>query len=85
MLVSARAALAADKPDQPTAYEWVNVTMNAEFAPRDGAGALSYKGRMWLIGGWNPIPRHREFFPRICNNEIWSSPNGVKWTLVKPN
>ena len=30
-------------------YEWVEVTMKAAFAPRDGAGALSYKGHLWLI------------------------------------
>jgi hypothetical protein len=69
----------------PPAYEWVKVTMKAEFAPRDGAGALSFKGRMWLLGGWNPIAAQREFFPRICNNEVWSSRDGLKWTLVKPN
>ena len=66
-------------------YEWKKITMTAEFAPRDGAGALSYKGKMWLIGGWNPIGKHRKFFPRICNNEVWSSPDGTKWTLVKEN
>lgn len=66
-------------------YQWEKVTLQAEFAPRDGAGALSYRGRMWLLGGWNPLPAHRKFFPRICNNEVWSSADGAEWTLVKPN
>jgi len=66
-------------------YEWVKVTMNADFAPRDGAGALFYKDAMWFIGGWNPRPAERKFFPRICNNEVWRSTDGLKWTLVKPN
>lgn len=66
-------------------YEWVQVNAKAEFAPRDGAGALSFKGKLWLIGGWNPSAAHRAFFPRICNNEVWSSPDGRSWTLVKPN
>ena len=66
-------------------YEWVQITTDAEFAPRDGAGALTYRGSMWLIGGWNPIAAHREFFPRICNNEVWKSKDGTAWTLVKPN
>ena len=48
-----------------SSYEWVNVTMTAAFAPRDGAGALSYRGRMWFLGGWNPAKSQREFFPRI--------------------
>ena len=64
-------------------YRWVNVTMNASFAPRDGAGALSFAGKMWLIGGWNP--RDKLHFPLICNNEVWNSHDGAGWTLVKPN
>ncbi len=68
---------------QESKYRWTNRTMNARFAPRDGAGALSFQGRMWLIGGWSP--RDKKFFPRICNNEVWSSVDGRDWTLVKPN
>ncbi len=64
-------------------YKWVNVTMKAAFAPRDGAGALTFKDRMWLLGGWNPGDKVR--FPRICNNEVWSSADGAEWTLVKAN
>ena len=36
------------------AYEWHCLTMDAEFEPRDGAGLLSFKGRLWMLGGWNP-------------------------------
>jgi hypothetical protein len=68
--------------DEP-AYRWENITRQAEFAPRDGAGALTFKGRMWLIGGWNP--GDKVHFPRICNNEVWSSADGAAWTLEKPN
>jgi hypothetical protein len=64
-------------------YEWVRVTDNAAFAPRDGAGALAFHGRLWLLGGWNP--RDKKHFPRICNNEVWSSSDGAAWTLEKPN
>ena len=64
-------------------YEWVKIALPAAFAPRDGAGALVHEGRMWLIGGWNP--GDRAHFPRICNNEVWSSQDGTDWTLVKPN
>lgn len=64
-------------------YRWVNVTRKAAFAPRDGAGALTFRGRMWLIGGWNP--GDKTHFPRICNNEVWSSSDGAQWTLAKPN
>ncbi|MBS0263848.1 MAG: hypothetical protein JSS02_18060, partial [Planctomycetes bacterium] len=68
--------------DEPR-YEWQNVTRQAAFAARDGAGALTFQGRMWLIGGWNPGDKRA--FPRICNNEVWSSVDGKDWTLVKPN
>jgi len=64
-------------------YRWVRVTGRAPFAPRDGAGALSYKGRMWLIGGWNPLDKAS--FPRICSNDVWSSADGSAWTLERPN
>lgn len=64
-------------------YEWKQVNSKAAFAPRDGAGALTFKDRMWFIGGWNP--GDKTHFPRICNNEVWSSGDGIDWTLEKPN
>jgi hypothetical protein len=71
-------------PSQEVAdYEWVNVTPRAAFAPRDGAGALVFQGKMWLLGGWNPSDKVH--FPRICNNEVWSTKDGAAWTLEKPN
>ena len=63
--------------------KWVQVTPKAEFAPRDGAGALVFAGKMWLLGGWNPGDKAN--FPRICNNEVWSSEDGANWSLEKPN
>ncbi len=66
-------------------YEWQPITMTAPWAARDGAGLLSYQGKLWLLGGWNPDPVLREFFPMICNNEVWSSADGAKWSLIKPN
>jgi hypothetical protein len=70
---------------QSPEYEWELITLKADFAPRDGAGALSFRDRMWLLGGWNPAASERVFFPLICNNEVWSSEDGAKWSLVKPN
>lgn len=64
-------------------YAWTNVTRKADFAPRDGAGALTFGGKMWFLGGWNP--GDKQHFPRICNNEVWSSADGAAWALVKPN
>lgn len=64
-------------------YKWINVTQAAPFAPRDGAGALVFNGRMWLIGGWNPTDKAN--FPRICSNDVWSSRDGAEWRMEKPN
>ena len=64
-------------------YKWIRIADKAPYAPRDGAGALVFRDRMWMIGGWNPYDKVH--FPRICNNEVWSSRDGIDWTLVKPN
>lgn len=64
-------------------YEWTCVTEKAAFAGRDGAGALVFKGKMWLLGGWNP--RDKVHFPDICNSEVWSSTDGVNWKLENPD
>ncbi len=64
-------------------YKWINLTMEAAFAPSDGAGALTFDGKMWLIGGWNPSDKAN--FPLICTNDVWCSEDGADWTLVKPN
>ncbi len=69
--------------DETVEYAWEAVTPNAEFAPRDGAGALTFRNRMWFIGGWNP--GDKSHFPQICNNEVWSSADGATWSLEKPN
>lgn len=74
---------AQNAPQQVPDYQWTRVTLKAPFAARDGAGALVFQGRMWLLGGWNPSDKTH--FPRICNNEVWNSVDGADWTLVKPN
>ena len=58
------------------------MTENAAFAARDGAGALVFNGKMWLLGGWNP--GDKVHFPHICNSEVWSSTDGAVWTLENP-
>ena len=63
-------------------YEWHCVTENAAFAARDGAGALVFQDKMWLLGGWNP--GDKVHFPLICNSEVWSSTDGASWTLENP-
>jgi hypothetical protein len=63
-------------------YRWTQVTAQAAFAGRDGAGALVFNDRMWLLGGWNPSDKVN--FPLICNSEVWSSSDGADWQLENP-
>ncbi len=65
-----------------TGSQWTCITEQAAFAARDGAGALVFKNRMWLLGGWNP--QDKSHFPRICNSEVWSSADGAAWRLESP-
>ncbi len=65
-------------PSQEKTYVWEEVTSSAGFAARDGAGALVFDDRMWLLGGWNPSDRVN--FPEICNSEVWASSDGLTWT-----
>jgi hypothetical protein len=77
--LSERQAARAQAPE----YEWMQVTAKAAFAPRDGAGALAFRDRMWLLGGWNPGDKRH--FPRVTNDEVWSSRDGLDWLLDKAN
>lgn len=63
-------------------YRWTPVTEDAPFAARDGAGALVFRDRMWLLGGWNP--KDKAHFPRVCNSEVWSSADGREWRRDVP-
>jgi len=82
LLVGGSLCLAeAEKMEKKTMpqYRWTKVTGRAEFAPRDGAGALVFKARMWFLGGWNP--GDKKHFPKVCNSEVWSSTDGATWKL----
>src|SRR5262245_33458168 len=63
-------------------YQWTKVTDRANFAPRDGAGALVFRDRLWLLGGWNP--RDKAHFPTDCVSEVLSSTDGVTWKVETP-
>ena len=89
-VIGIQAAVAAATAQQPKTnltteatmnprYRWTRVTDPAAFAARDGAGALVFKNKMWLLGGWNP--GDKVHFPKICNSEVWSSADGATWTL----
>ena len=56
-------------------YDWVEVTPTLPWNSKDGAGLLTYNGKMWCLGGWDP-PHHP---PLYTHNEIWSSTDGANW------
>lgn len=70
--------LAGDAPSQQRTYRWKPVAAKAAFAPRDGAGALTFNHRMWLLGGWNPDDRVH--FIRRTTSEVWTSSTGADWS-----
>lgn len=73
------------RPATNAEYRWIEVTPRAAFSGRDGAGALVYNERLWLIGGWNPADKKTNPIHSNCNNEVWNSTDGVNWSLVKAN
>ena len=66
-------ALAIDAAAQKAAPDWLRVTEDAGWQPRDSAGELVYRDRMWILGGWF---QSFEAPPR----DVWSSPDGKAWT-----
>lgn len=56
-------------------FDWVKVTDNAGWQPRDSSGEVVYKDKLWILGGWfdsySAPPR-----------DVWSSPDGKSWQLV---
>lgn len=71
---------AGETEAQNMPYRWELVTMKAPFAARDGAGALSLQGTMYLLGGWNPGDKVN--FPKICNSQVWASTDGLNWREI---
>lgn len=55
---------------------WVRVTGDAGWQPRDSQAELVYKDRLWIFGGWfNSF----EAPPR----DVWNSADGKDWKLVE--
>ena len=50
--------------------------MQLQFRPRDGAGAVVFQSKMWLLGGWNPANTPD------TNDEVWSSSDGANWDFI---
>ncbi len=59
-----------------SAVDWVRVTEQAGWQPRDSQGELVHDGRLWIFGGWFSSYAAP---PR----DVWSSPDGKTWTLIQ--
>ena len=53
--------------------EWVRVTESAGWSPRRYFPAVSYDGKLWVLGGYNAGGEL---------HDVWSSPDGREWTQV---
>ena len=51
---------------------WRENTSSAGWTARENHQVVAYRGRMYLIGGWEPGSR----------NDVWSSLDGKNWSLV---
>src|SRR5687768_11282728 len=60
---------------QEKTLDWVKVTPDAGWTPRDSQGEVVYKDQLWIFGGWF---QSFEAPPR----DVWSSPDGKTWKLV---
>jgi hypothetical protein len=64
------------QPAVAVTYQWTQMSA-APFPVRDGAGGVTYNGKMWVLGGW--LGGSTEY------NDVWNSTDGATWTLVRAN
>jgi hypothetical protein len=64
--------------------EWKQVVSKAEWSPRRWHGVIVFKDKLWILGGASSSGR-RDQTPTEFLNDVWSSTDGVNWTLVAAN
>ena len=57
--------------------DWIRLMEHAAFSPRDTAEGVVFAGKMWLSNGY--------LNGGILTRDLWSSTNGVTWSLVTTN
>ena len=57
---------------------WRQETASAPWHPRLWFSAATYRGRMWVLGGWSKVPDQNW-------GDVWFSDNGKDWTQLKSN
>jgi hypothetical protein len=56
---------------------WKQATAKAGWSARLAAGAVVFRGRIWILGGTENYYFGDE---SSLKNDVWSSPDGVRWT-----
>jgi hypothetical protein len=59
--------------------EWKPATKSAGWTPRIAAGAVVFKGRMWMLGG---VENYYFGDEQSVKNDVWSSADGKNWELA---
>lgn len=55
--------------------KWVRVLEDGPWSPRRSQQLVSFKGSLWLIGGWGPSGYAQT---------VWTSIDGINWTEIEP-
>lgn len=95
-LFDAAAGVVTEEP--ATLYEWQRLTaeIHPDWRGRDGNTLtwLPSTGRYWMVGGWNgyqepdgfsSVPPDSVYPLQNTTDEVWSSADGVSWTLELPH
>ena len=60
---------------------WLQMTAAAAWPSRAMHGLLAYADRLWLLGGLH-MDASSGSLQRVGLNDVWSSANGVDWSLA---
>lgn len=63
------------------AISWTKLVKHAEWGNRFDHAAVSFNGKLWILGGYNP----GQTFGDTYYEDVWSSSNGENWELVTDN
>lgn len=64
--------------------EWKQVVSKAEWSARRWHGVVVFKDKLWILGGASSSGRPNQT-PTEFLSDVWSSADGVNWTLVAAN
>ena len=63
-----------DKADEKPPSQWVCVTKEAAFSPRDTAEDCVFDGKMWISNGY--------YHGNVLTRDLWWTTDGATWTRV---